>query len=1251
MSEENNIPLKYDTEPNEQELTVLKDVEALYSGLANDRVIPFRYDAGFISDVKDEVALSWLGQLSYQDRYDDGYQGKPIDLDYDPFDPENLAGFEEYASMFKSVKNKEHHDFLKNKITINNARRFRLESSDRGITSALAAGLFDPINYIPIPFVKGIGFGTKFVKGGAIAAGLVGATEPIRRSLDPTSTGAETAGYIGGSFLLGGLFTGVFGKRIASETITKKGGVKKLSDNYFKAFHKTEGRKEYDATGFNYKVGDDNFNTKVREDVKTNATENGRYKPVNFIKGTKGKQDELFVDTLYLRNVYNQGIHLYSKTKGVNPLPKSAFRTAQDYIDYMMKKEVYKKVYKEFKKGKTEKLADYENRLNTRVLTDLVEDAKVDRSTDTNRLFQAVEGLTNYGKVMKAFRDPYYAKQMQNLSGDFATGMRGNRYGIATGNSAMLDAMTLWFSKLDSTLRAVGDDFVAYRTGNANSFRMLNMNISKGGIRAGDAYNSLMNKINSRNGRDRTKYTEVEFRQKVTQAVGDQNVFNDPAIDPFVKKAATRVRKFYKDFGDEAERLEMFASQGSYRKLMAKIDGVIKDVEDDLSKVTNPVKRKRLEELRTRLKNRYRKVKADADEIVDDISPPYTQKEEYFNRIWRRDRILNNPEAFKDIIRKWYTKNPFIVNKGGVKKLSTDPADIDKRVDDTFDKILGNEANHADGDGIAGWGLNDKGQWKAGVRPLMSRSLDIPNKEVLDFIETDITTLMRQYQMRMSNAIEITRQFGDKHMEVHLFQMERRLIRKELKTDKDNLKVDKVLNAFEDEKDKLLGSINTEDPASLSKRTASFLRDWASLAFMGKVIFSALVDTARPIMVNGISRTFKTGLGTFVRNNYAFSKALEQVRYFAPAMEVAMSSSRKRYIEDGGQVGTRGNGLFDRIALKFNQAQQPFYYANLLTPWTQMWKEFQGVVSQHRFIEDAIKVAKGTANDFDKQRLASYGIDEKTAKLIADMPYEEMDGLFLPNANAWATKTGGQQAARKFRQALFADVNRTIITPSATDQFNMMHGVFRIDSKGMNQALDSRIGRFLGYQKTDRGGKISNAYLGLPFQFFSWAVSANRKLLISGMQGREANAMAGVLAMVSMGMLGDYFKNPRYWQQKPLEEKLIRGVELSGVLGLFGDMNFMLETISGGMFDNAIGVRPMLGQDLRFGDPDVADAVGEFTGAGPSIPIDLLHSFLTDQDYDDKSATLRRIIPLNTLWIWDRSFKSLWEKGSDAIKD
>ena len=53
-----------------------------------------------------------------------------------------------------------------------------------------------------------------------------------------------------------------------------------------------------------------------------------------------------------------------------------------------MKKEIYRGVYKEFRKGKSEKLADFENRLNTLTLTDLVKDATVDRSTANNRLFK-----------------------------------------------------------------------------------------------------------------------------------------------------------------------------------------------------------------------------------------------------------------------------------------------------------------------------------------------------------------------------------------------------------------------------------------------------------------------------------------------------------------------------------------------------------------------------------------------------------------------------------------------------------------------------------------------------------------------------------------------------------------------------------------------------------------------------------------------------------------------------------------------
>ena len=135
---------------------------------------------------------------------------------------------------------------------------------------------------------------------------------------------------------------------------------------------------------------------------------------------------------------------------------------------------------------------------------------------------------------------------MQRLSGDFATGMRGNRYGIATENSAMLDAMTNWSQKIHATLRRVEDEFVAYRSNNANSTRILGMNLQKGGIRAGDMYSSVMNKLSGRNARDNTKLTELEFRNKVTQAVGDQKYLMIQLLILLLNKRQQQLESFIK---------------------------------------------------------------------------------------------------------------------------------------------------------------------------------------------------------------------------------------------------------------------------------------------------------------------------------------------------------------------------------------------------------------------------------------------------------------------------------------------------------------------------------------------------------------------------------------------------------------------------------------------------------------------------------------------------------------------------------
>ena len=206
----------------------------------------------------------------------------------------------------------------------------------------------------------------------------------------------------------------------------------------------------------------------------------------------------------------------------------------------------------------------------------------------------------------------------------------------------------------------------------------------------------------------------------------------------------------------------------------------------------------------------------------------------------------------------------------------------------------------------------------------------------------------------------------------------------------------------------------------------------------------------------------------------------------------------------------------------------------------------------------------------------------------------------------------------------------------------MMTGVIRLNNEELAQWFDNPMFRTMGFQKTELGGKFSNAWLGLPFQFFSWGIAANRKVLISLAQNREVNRVGGITALISMGMLGDYFKNPRYYAQKETEEKILRGVELSGVLALFGDMNFMMETISEGTTGHMVGARAALGLEGRFGRAIEMDAVGEVIGAGPGLFADLIYAFGSGNlTYNERVDMIQRMVPLNSLWLWDQTYRDI----------
>ena len=81
----------------------------------------------------------------------------------------------------------------------------------------------------------------------------------------------------------------------------------------------------------------------------------------------------------------------------------------------------------------------------------------------------------------------------------------------------------------------------------------------------------------------------------------------------------------------------------------------------------------------------------------------------------------------------------------------------------------------------------------------------------------------------MGGAIEFTRRYGDTHMKDFLNHLEIKMLRAGM----DKTEINKVMNSFQDEKDKLLGTFYSADPTALTARGVVALRNMISLAYMG----------------------------------------------------------------------------------------------------------------------------------------------------------------------------------------------------------------------------------------------------------------------------------------------------------------------------------------------------------------------------------------------------------------------------------
>jgi hypothetical protein len=407
-----------------------------------------------------------------------------------------------------------------------------------------------------------------------------------------------------------------------------------------------------------------------------------------------------------------------------------------------------------------------------------------------------------------------------------------------------------------------------------------------------------------------------------------------------------------------------------------------------------------------------------------------------------------------------------------------------------------------------------------------------------------------------------------------------------------------------------------ENPMSWQSRTGRGIRQLNYIRLLGGMTLSALPDVVRPVMVNGLGRTFKATMIPFMKDFKGLKLSAKEIRDMGLAADM-ITNSRAQQLADVADDFSR----YTKLEKGIGAVSDTFGMVSLMAPWNTFFKQLAGVTSMSRAMRAVKKDAAGTLGKKELTWLRSTGISEDTSRrILAQLDKhggKSENGLDLPNWLKWDDRV----ASDVFQAAIGREVERTIVTP------------------GLDLPLIASGG----------GGEVGRHI----FQFKSFALAATQRMLLAGLQQRDAAVLNGLLFSTMMGMSVYALKEMDAGRELPDPEKhwdkwLIEGVDRSGALAWFMEPNNMLEKASRGH----LGLNAMLG-----GAPMSRYASRNTVGAlfGPSIGTtqslvsvagSATASAFTDAEWQATDThALRRLLPYQNLM----GFRQVIDKAEEGI--
>jgi len=1180
-----------------------------------------------------------------------------LDPNYKPFI--HMEGYEEYYEHLSEAKNAEHMADLKADIDENKQRRQILYNSSIG--SQIVAGIFDPINLISVPF-GGFALGAMRAAGrtGAITAGLQVGQEVARLPFDPLGTPSESLANIGMAFTGGAILGGAVGAVVSR----KSNALKQLQQDELDIIKNVE-----EGKSRLQQIADDatNIEGKFKED--TNAQLQGLEKQIPL--DSFGLEESL-------KRLRNEGVDLLPSAKEMqdelDELIKVKDPDNQTKIASLKKDIENKRIYD----NQTKQLDDnkilakeVEQELSTRrtneeaiKASNIDDPLNLEKSWFTDSfVFKVIS--TPFKRLLQG-KAPTSVKGVgADIAGDSGMTQVQHKYGQSRGPSVYQLSKIRegeWVAVHD-VLRKIYGEF------SGKTIRPLDIDISDTVARVTkqqtyadwleSSYTKILKGTEDLTDIEKRVKSQIDgFMQRWETRLREQGIIGDSAsILKEFNKVRFRIIKDTKILDDMAKKSadnetkftqiknELDAQLKSESKNIGLTDGQFKF----LDSINEMVKQKnflfkaqrfyRAEVIRRLKRNNAKLQELDANLKAAKDTPVLPQNEDFFfPRYWSTSKIKANRDVFKQILINWFTDNPTIVVKKADGTLeqtqalsldeiarATNPEKVANRAEETIKNIL-NERSTLTEDGMAFYGYGRSKHFR-------HRTLDIPNKLVADFIETNPVQVMRVYTLRVAGKYEFAKKFNGRTIDEVLDDVDDDMIRSGSSVSEINAARRDILHLH----DRVVGKV-LQSPDRLDQRIANLVRYAAETSYLGSSGFSAIPDFAKVMMEHEMKSVAKGLFG--VLNDSKVRLSAKEGRIAGEILEILQGDTHLRLVED------LTNNPFESGFI--NKSRSLFYILNGLAPFTNIMKRFDAIIRQHSMIDYMAREVAGTASAKDITYLRRYNISKQMSEeIINGNAFEKTQGgLYLANTEKWIEKGISVDTLDTFRTSLNSGIMNTILMGTPADKPIITDGIVYIPSrigKVFGLAEDAR---YRGYSRMESG------LLGLPFQFWSYSFAAANKITAGFVNGALRNRTAGVLSALGLGYLSLQIKGSltsyNYFEQLPLEDQLARSFDASGLAAVYTDMFYtaMSTSLALGGPDITQGLlQPKYPQE-----ENTFDAVSGIGGAGFGIVQDYYEGVdeLINGETGKGASKLLKALPYMKLWFLKDNVNELGYYLSDT---